>query len=104
MNLVPHILFVVSGLLTAVAQRRYYDELAGRYPGVHSDTAVAQDIRDRPSRLVHIVAAETFHRLRALVKRQPAQRAERLRIIACVSVAVTLGCFGWTIYAIVARA
>jgi len=94
----PYVLFLVSGVVAAFAERRYFEELARRgLGGVRSDDSWTAEVSDHPSRLPSVVASETMRRLRALLTRQPDGQAERLWLIAIVTIAVAIGCFLWTV-------
>ena len=94
MDWTPYALFVISGIAMTGAQRLYFDELATR-GGLTPDAQVAQEILGRPRARPSIAARETVHRLRSLLTRQRDSRAERLRMLALLSIAVTLGSFAW---------
>lgn len=97
MDWTPYVVFVITGVFAAVAQRRYLDELVRGGGAVSSDESIARQIRDRPGRLINIAAIETVRRLRALVTRQDGTRAERLRVVALLAITATPGCAAWTI-------
>ena len=93
----PYVLFLASGILATAAQRRYFRELARRELGVESDASIIQEIQRHPLSLANVVASETLRRLRALLSHQTTTRVETLRIMAILSIALSLGCFIWAV-------
>ena len=99
MDWTPLVVFLAFGLAQTVLQAIYFRELAKCGGGVRTDGSVSQEIIDRPNRLIPIVARETATRLRALLRRNPENRLEILRLVTCAVIVMTFATFLWTFYA-----
>jgi hypothetical protein len=84
------ILFIVGGVVGAVAQQRYFDAIVATGGDVMEHPEFAQRVLDRPARVFQLVASELRVRLRALLTRQADPRLERMRLVALASIGVSL--------------
>jgi hypothetical protein len=87
------VVFVVGGIASAFAQRRYDAAISGGQSAILSDDAVASRIRARPTGLVDVVPIQTKERLQALTARPSEPELERKRLTALAAVVVCLGGF-----------
>jgi hypothetical protein len=91
-----YVAFIGCGLLTAIAQGRFFQALERREPGVAApDGEVLDQIIRQPSHLVPIIFRATRVRLSAFAQTWPYPEVERLRKWALVSITVTFVIFGW---------
>ena len=88
-------LFIVSVIVSAYAQRSYFEELANRRGSVRHDADVTLEMLAHPQRIVLLAWAESSRRIRKLVARQADPSLERKRLIAVASVTVMVACFVW---------
>jgi hypothetical protein len=95
----PFAVFVVSILISAFAQRAFFDALARLDASVSTDEELGKEILSNPQDLVGHVAGEVPRRLGALVHRAPDARVERLRWIAIGGIGLMLMSFAWWILA-----
>jgi hypothetical protein len=97
-QLVTYLAFVVTGILSAIAQGRFFRALRRRESGVAApDDDVLVQIGEAPLRFLSIVAGATRLRLSALPHRWPYREVERLRRRALGCIAVSLAVSpGWS--------
>lgn len=91
--------FILSTLLMATAQQRFFVSLRRREPGAAApDDDVLVDIGRRPASIMPIMALATAARLSALARSWPYPEVERLRRLALASIAVMLAVFAWVAF------
>lgn len=95
MESMPLIAFLVSGIISAYAQRAFFQAVAEHKRSVRTDLQMADEIRHDPIHLPGLVGAEMQRRFRALVSRQDDPATERLRWIAGGTFILILLSFGW---------
>lgn len=102
MNWTPYLVFIVAGLVSAVAQKVYFDRLSA-VGQVSTDSAFVDRVTDRPGRVVTETAMESGRRWKALLRRQSDPWLEASRLIACLAVAASFAAFAWIFLGIVIR-
>ena len=94
----PFVLFLVSGLIAAYAERAYFASLVASGTLLRTDESIADDIRRDPKGLFRVLPMEVTLRLLALAARQQSPKLERQRRVALLSILVTVGCFAWWVW------
>jgi hypothetical protein len=98
MSTIPTLIFLISGLVMVYCQRAYYARLESFVGPLRPGLEWAEEIRQKPSRLIPVVAAQTRARLAALATRQQSPQLERRRRIALLSILPTLACYLWVTF------
>jgi hypothetical protein len=88
--------FVVAVLVSAQAQKRYFDALAAANASVMSDEDLANVVLDRPIGVVRAAGKEVPRRLLALWHRQRSKDLEVERRFALAAIGLMIAALGWT--------
>lgn len=86
-------IFILSGVLMALAQKRYFDAVAARDASVRSTEDAGKDIAQSPRRLFRVSFDQTLLYLRLLVDRQEDPLLERWRVVALLMTVVSIAAF-----------
>ena len=90
--------FIAFGILSTIAQDRFFKTLEGRQPGAAMvDSQIAAQILSRPTRLPSIAFRVTRLRLSALAHSWPYPDVERRRRWALLAIAASVTTFGWMV-------
>ena len=87
--------FIIGGVLTSVAQRRYYQAVAKSPDEVLRDNAVLDEFLRRPSQIPAATISESGRRLRALRTARTDETLETLRRQTIGAIVFTAGAFIW---------
>lgn len=102
MEWTPYLIFIVAGVVSAAAQKVYFDRLSA-VGQVSTDSAFADRVVEKPARVLIETGSESERRWKALLRRQPDPWLEASRLIACLAVAASFAAFAWIFLGIVIR-
>jgi hypothetical protein len=89
------LVFALLVVISAYAQKWFFDAVAASDRSVLSDDDLAAEIREHPSGVIAATGHEVLRRLRALFRRQPLRALEVKRWLALASIALMVAAFAW---------
>ena len=91
------LVYLLLGVIAAIAQKRFFDSVAAHDRSVKSDDELAAELLNDPLGIVAAAGRELPRRFGALFRRQPTRQLEINRRLALAAIAMALVAFFWLV-------